>query len=112
MGNTSTAQKLGVAARIAGQQVTRSRAYAAVLSGARATMGHFGSVLHQLWLEVTGFVFLVFASIGAVALFHEYSAYHAGKGTNGRVAAAAGFSVVFAWFGVSSFWRSRRKGKR
>jgi len=112
MGNTSTAQKVGIAARIAGQQVKRSRAYVALLSGARATLGHFGAVLHQLWLEVTGFVFLVFASIGGVAMFREYSAYHAGKGTNGRVAAAAGFSLVFAWFGVSSFWRARRKSNR
>ena len=25
------------------------------------------------------------------------------------LAAAAGFSLVFSWFGVTSFWRSRRK---
>ena len=59
MANTSTAQKLGVAARIAGEQVKRSRTFGALVSGARATLSHFGSVLHQLWLEVTGFVFLV-----------------------------------------------------
>jgi len=42
--------------------------------------------MHQLWLEVTGFVFLAFASIGAVALIKEYAAYHAGRTTSGRVA--------------------------
>jgi hypothetical protein len=109
MANTSTAQKLGVAARIAGQQVKRSRTYRALISGARATVGHFGSVLHQLWLEVMGFVFLAFAGVGGMALFREYSAYHPGKGTNAKIAAAAGFSLVFAWFGVTSFWRARRK---
>ena len=109
MANTSTAQKLGVAARIAGEQVKRSRTFGALVSGAKATLSHFGSVLHQLWLEVTGFVFLVFASIGGVALVREYSAYHVGKGTSGRMAAAAGFSLVFSWFGVTSFWRARRK---
>jgi hypothetical protein len=109
MANISTAQKLGVAARIAGQQVKRSRAYGALLSGARATLTRFGTVLHQLWLEVTGFVFLAFAGVGVVALFHEYSAYHAGKGTNAKIVAASGFSLVFGWFGVSSFWRARRK---
>jgi len=109
MANVSTARKLGIAARIAGQQVKRSRTYGAVLSGARASLGHFGRVLHQLWLEVTGFVFLAFACVGIFALFKEYSAYHAGKAAPGRVAAAAAFSLVFAWFGTSSFWKSRRK---
>jgi hypothetical protein len=109
MANTSTAQKLGVAARIAGEQVKRTRTYGALMSGARATLGHFGSVLHQLWLEVTGFIFLAFAGVGTVFLFREYSAYHAGRGSNGRIAEAAAFSLVFGWFGVSSFWRARRK---
>ncbi len=109
MANVSTSRKLGIAARIAGQQVKRSRAYGALISGAHASLSHFGRVLHQLWLEVTGFVFLAFACVGLVALFKEYSAYHAGKAAAGRVAAAAGFSLVFAWFGTSSFWKSRKK---
>ena len=109
MANISTARKVGIAARIAGQQVKRSRTYGAFLSGTRATLGHFGAVLRQLWLEITGFVFLVFAAVGVVALVKEYSAYHAGKATPGRVAAAAVFSLMFAWFGSSSFWRARRR---
>lgn len=109
MANIPTAQKLGIAARIAGQQVRRSRTYSAVMSGVRASLGHFGSVLHQLWLEITGFVFLVFALMGGTALAREYNAYHGGHGTQGRVAAAAVFCMMFAWFGVSSFWRARRK---
>lgn len=109
MANISTSRKLGIAARIAGQQVKRSRTYGAVLSGARTMLGHFAAVVRQLWLEITGFVFLVFAAVGIVALFKEYSAYHAGKATPGRVVAAAAFSLMFAWFGSSSFWRARRK---
>jgi len=109
MANVSTARKLSIAARIAGQQVKRSRTYGALLSGARATLGHFGAVLHQLWLEITGFVFLVFAVVGGVALFKEYAAYQAGRATPGRVVAAAGFSLMFAWFGTTSFWKARRK---
>src|SRR5215813_3677493 len=109
MGNTSTAQKLSIAARIAGRQVRGSRTYGALVSGARTMFSHFGSALHQLWLEVTGFVFLAFAGIGVVFLFREYSAYHAGRGTSGRIAEAAGFALVFGWFGVSSFWKARRK---
>src|SRR5947208_17135691 len=103
MANTSTAQKLGVAARIAGEQVKRSRTFGALVSGARATLSHLARVLHQLWLEVTGFVFLVFASIGGVALVREYSDFHVCKGTGGRMAAVEGFVLDFSWFGVNSF---------
>ena len=109
MGNVSTARKLGLAARVAGQQVKRSRTYGALLTGARTSLSHFGKVRRQLWLEVTGFVFLAFAGIGFVALVKEYAAYHAGHASSGRVAAAAGFSLLFTWFGTSSFWRARAK---
>jgi hypothetical protein len=112
MANISTARKLGIAARVAGQQVKRSRTYGAVLNGARATVSHFAGVLRQLWLEVTGFIFLAFAGVGIVAIFREYGAYHAGRATSGRVAAAAIFSVTFAWFGISSFWRARSTRSR
>jgi hypothetical protein len=80
-----------------------------VLSGARATFSHFAEVMRQLWHEVTGFVFLAFAVIGGAALVKEYSAYHAGKTTSSKLAAAAGFTVMFAWFGISSFVRARKK---
>ena len=109
MGNLSTARKLGIAARIAGQQVKRSRTYGAVLNGARATLSHFAGVLHQLWLEITGFVFLAFAGIGLVALIKEYSSYHAGTGNSSHMAMSAGFTVVFGWFGISSFRRARNR---
>ena len=109
MANVSTARKLGIAARIAGQQLKRTRTYGALLSGARATLGHLGAVMNQLWLEITGFVFLAFAGVGMVAFFREYAAYHAGRATPGRVAAAAGFSLMFAWFGTTSFWRARKR---
>jgi hypothetical protein len=110
MVNVSTGRKLGVAARVASQQVKRSRTYGALLSGAQASLGHFGRVLHQLWLEITGFVFLVFACVGFAALYKEYVAFHAGKAAAGRVFAAAAFSFVFAWFGTNSFWKARKRG--
>jgi hypothetical protein len=109
MANISTARKLGIAARIAGQQVKRSRTYSAVQSGARATLSHFAGVVRQLWLEVTGFVFLAFAVAGGVALVREYAAFHAGKAVGSRVAVAAGFTLMFAWFGGSSFLRARTR---
>jgi hypothetical protein len=113
MTNVSTGRKLGIAARIAREQVKRSRTYSAVLSGVRATVGHFAAVLRQLWHEITGFVFLAFAGFGALALVKEYLAYHAGRVGPNRVAVAAGFTLVFAWFGVTSFWRARKpRGQR
>jgi len=50
------------------------------------------------------------ATMGGVAGGREYLKYHAGQTTAGRVAVAAVFTLTFAWFGVSSFWRVRRKG--
>ena len=73
MVNVSNARKVGIAARIAGQQVKRSKTYGAVASGVRATLKHFAGVLHQLWLEITGFVFLAFAGVGLVALVREFN---------------------------------------
>jgi hypothetical protein len=70
-----------------------------------------GHVLHQLWLEVTGLVFLIIAVSGGAAVAHEYAKYQAGHAGFGRVGIAICFTVTFAWFGVSSFWRVKRKGK-
>ena|ERR1700687_152524 len=112
MTNVSTGRKLGIAARVAGKQIKGSRTYGAVLGGVRATVGHFAAVLRQLWHEITGFVFLAFAGFGVVALVKECLAYHAGGIGPNRVAVAAGFTLVFGWFGISSFWRARKPRKR
>jgi len=106
----STLKKIGIAARIAARHAAKSRTGAAVLSGARATARSFGRVAHQLWLEVTGFTFFVLAVIGGIAGFREYAKYQAGLADGpGRVILAACFTATFAWFGVSSFWRVRKK---
>jgi hypothetical protein len=110
MGNVSAvAKKAGILARIASQQVSRSRGFGAIWQAGRATAGQFGKVLGQLWLEVTGFVFLCLAAIGALAFVREYVRFQGGKATSGRVALAVCFTVMFGWFGVSSFMRIRKK---
>ena len=112
MTNVSTGRKLGIVVRIAAKQIKGSRTYSAVLGGLRATVGHFTAVLRQLWHEITGFIFLAFAGFGGFALVKESLAYHArGAGPN-RVAIAAGFTLVFGWFGVSSFWKARKPRKQ
>jgi hypothetical protein len=111
--SVSTSRKLGIAARIAGRVISqhagRSRTFGAISKGARATASHFGRALGQLWLEVTGFVFLALAGIGVIAFFREYNKYQAGHATSSRAVLAVCFTGLFAWFGVSSFWRVRKK---
>lgn len=109
MVNVSTVRKLSIMARIAAQHAGRTRTAGAIMNGVRTTAAHFGRVLHQLWLEVTGFVFLALAFIGAGALFREYARYQAGQTTLGRVLVAIIFTLTFTWFGASSFWRVWRK---
>jgi hypothetical protein len=112
VGNVSTARKIVIVARVAAQQLGRSRGLAATLSGARATARTLRRVLHQLWLEVTGFTFLALSGIGALAGLREYAKYQSGHAAGpGRLILAACFTVSFAWFGLSSFWRARRKRK-
>lgn len=80
-----------------------------MVSAGTATFKSVSHVLHLLLLEVTGLFFLVFAIIGGVALQREYHAWVAGKVGLAKPAAALAFMVVFGWFAVTSFWRTRRK---
>jgi len=111
MSKVSTAQKLGVVMRVAAQQAKRSRTMRALTGAAASTARAFGKVLHQLWLEVTGLVFLLMAACGGAGAAHEYAKYQAGRAGLGRVVVAICFTVTFAWFGVSSFWRVKQKSK-
>jgi hypothetical protein len=112
MTNVSTGRKLGIAARVAGKQIKGSRTYGAVLGGVRATVGHFAAVVRQLWHQITGFIFLVIAAAGLLQSVREYLAYRAGGIGPNHMAVAAAFTLVFGWFGVSSFWRARRPRKQ
>jgi len=110
MAQVSTGRKLGIAARVAGQQLKKSRTFAVAVNAAHTTSAHLGRVLGQLWLEVTGFVFLALAGIGLLAFFREYARYHEGRAGSGRMLVAVCFTLIFAWFGLSSFWRVKKKG--
>jgi hypothetical protein len=110
MAQVSTGRKLGVVARVAGQQLKRSRTLAVVGKAAQTTATHLRQVLGQLWLEVTGFVFLALAGIGFLAVCREYVKYHQGQANSERIAVAVCFTLLFAWFGLSSFWRIKKKG--
>lgn len=108
----STLRKAGVVARVAGQQVQGSRTFNALMAGARTTARSFGRAMHQLWLEVTGMIFLLMAVSFAAATFKEYGKYHAGQVGPRRLELVIVCTLVFAWFGLSSFWKVRRKSPR
>jgi hypothetical protein len=103
---------LGVAARVAGERAGRNRTLQAGWGAVRTAGRSFGRAAHQLWLEVTGTVFLSMALFGGTAFFREYSKYRAGQPTGNRAAVAICFTLAFAWFGVSSFWRARKKQRQ
>ena len=103
---------MGVVARIAGQQAGRNRTVKAAWNAVCGTTRSFGNVLHQLWLEVIGVIFLGMAMTFATGAVKEYGKYHAGQAGPGRLWLAILFTVTFAWFGLSSFWRVRQKAKR
>ncbi|HKT88140.1 MAG TPA: hypothetical protein VJQ59_06875 [Candidatus Sulfotelmatobacter sp.] len=112
MSKVSAWRKAGIVARVAGQQAGRSRTFNALMGAMRATAKSFGHVMHMLWLEVTGVIFLLMALSFAGASVKEYGKYHAGQIGPGRVEIAITCAVLFAWFGLSSFWRVHRKSQR
>jgi hypothetical protein len=116
MSKISAVRKAGVMARVGGQLARqlagRSRTLAAIGQAARTTGQSMAHVLGQLWLEATGAVFIFMAGVGGIALAREWTKYQAGHATPGRLAIAACFTLTFAWFGVSSFLRVRRRGRR
>jgi hypothetical protein len=105
----STARKISIVARVAARQAGRQRTLAALAQAGRVTLNSSRRALHLLWLEVTGFFFLSLAAIGGFALVREYPKYEAGKVSGLRLLAAGCFLLLFAYFGVSSFWRARKK---
>jgi hypothetical protein len=106
-------KKIQLMIRAAADLLGRSRMGGALLAAIRATASSFARVLHQLWLEVTGFTFLAMAAVGAMAGMREYGRYQTGHATGpGRLLLAVCFTVSFAWFGLSSFWRVKRKKLR
>jgi hypothetical protein len=102
-------RQLGMIVRVALRAVRRSRRGAALLHGFRVMAVSLGHVVHQLWLEVTGFTFLVLAAIGGMAGFRELAKLHSAQPVSPiRFLIAAAFTLCFAWFGLSSFWRAHR----
>ena len=76
-----------------------------------------GIALTPMQLPFLGPFFLAMAGVGAISLVREYGRYQAGHAIGhetgaGRLILAICFTVSFAWFGLSSFWRVSRKKAR
>ena len=97
-------------AHVAGR-TRQGRIAGAVLRGLQATGKSFLRVFHLLFLEVTGFLFLCIGIIGGFAAWREYLKVQAHTAPQYKFVVAVAFTVMFLWFGVSSFWRARKKKK-
>jgi len=109
MGRVSTTKKIVLAVQVVARQAGHTRIGKALLSGARVTAASVGKILHVLWLEVTGFIFLCLGLMGAGAGLREYHRYGVGSGNLNKIWASGIFALLFAYFAVTSFWRARRK---
>ena len=81
---------------------------------ASITMTHTPAERRLSFLDryLTLWIFLAMAAVGAMAGVREYGKYQSGHANGpGRLLLAIGFTISFTWFGLSSFWRVRRKAK-
>lgn len=93
--------------RVAGTRTGKNRWVRAFYNAGHTTASNVGKVVHVLWLEVAGLMFLLLALVGAAAAVREYR--HGSSSASGKMLLAASFAVIFAYFGASSFWRARRR---
>ena len=95
--------------RVAGRKTGENRWVRAFYRAGTVTLRSVTRVMHILWLEVTGLFFLVLAFVGAAAAVRELHRRALGTGSTGKMLLATGFALLFAYFSVTSFWRSRRR---
>lgn len=74
-------------------------------AGAAATARSLWQTARAVFLEIVGVFFIFFAGAGAIK---TYYAWQNGSGRN-AVAGGVVFTAVFLYFGITSFWRARRR---
>jgi len=107
--NPSGSDKFRAFSRVVGRQAGQSRWSRATYRGASSFLQSIGRVARVLWHEVTGFFFLVFGVIVALACVREYHKYAAGQVGPGRPILAALLALMFLYFALSAFRRAGRK---
>jgi hypothetical protein len=99
--NSNLPRALG---RVSGRLLRRNRVVNASIEAGRTTVTATSKAARRLWLEVTGFIFGVFAVVGAGATIREWT----GGADPTRIWAGVAFTLMFGYFCVSSFVASRR----
>ncbi len=79
------------------------------MAGGRSVLASTFRVAQILWLQITGVFFVFFALVTGIACWKEYQGWTTGKIGPGRAILALVVCGMFAWFGLSSFWRASRK---
>ncbi len=95
--------------RIAARSASNNRFVRAGLSAAETTLRSFARIAHVLWLQTAGLFFIVFAVFFVSRLPRAWGDYHVGKTPQSHLLLLAALAVMFAWFGVSSFWRAKKR---
>jgi hypothetical protein len=88
------------------------RIFRGVRSGAAAFLGSAMGTLRVLFLEVSGFVFICFTVIIVSTFVREYRKYVTHQVGVERVVLAGAIGAMFFYFGLTSFWRARRRRSR
>lgn len=97
-----------VTARGAGRSRMLHAGYGAVQNAGRT----FVRIGHLLWLQITGLFFLVFALGFISRMPRAYDNYHHGRESAGHFGLLFVMTILFGWFGVTSFWRARRRQRQ
>jgi len=77
-----------------------------------AVWGPFARASGQLWLELTGVFFGLFALSAAIEVFRQRAQFGAGGDEARKGWFAVVMLVVFGYFALTSFVRANRRGRR
>ena len=95
--------------RMAGRGAGKSRFLRAGYLGVQTAVRSLGRVIRLFFLQITGLVFCLFAVEFALRIPGTYRDQLAGRHGPQQLYLLAIFTVTFAWFGVTSFWRTRKR---
>ena len=92
--------------------VGRNRWWSGFKAGSKSFFGSLGPILHTLFLEVTGVLFLFLTAMFVMGFVREYNKYATGQGSVFRLVVVGFFGLLLVWYGLTSFWRARRRRSR
>jgi hypothetical protein len=98
--------------KLRGEPGRNRRIFGGLRSGGAAFLKSVLATLHVLFLEVSGLIFLVFSAAIVGEFIREYKKFELHQVGPERVVLAGVVGTMFLYFGLSSFWRARRKRSR